>query len=454
MDLRIYEIRDGSVDLSCFEWFRSLRQSSWIDSQTADVVAKIVGDVATEGDEAVVRYMQKWTDPGFTTDRIVVEPRELTQALDRLDRDLRGALEQAIDNVRTYQRHIKPADAPPIHIAGADLGLRFTPVDSVGLAVPGGKAAYPSTVVMLAVPALVAGVEPDSISVITPPPTRSPHESVDCHAGDISTNDVSPLVLATCALLGIRNVYRIGGAQGVAALAIGTQSVPAVDMIAGPGNIYTQLAKQQVSGRVGIDGFYGPSEIVVIADESADPACVASDLIAQAEHDPGRCFLIAWSQAVIERINNELTDQLHGCTRREAVEQSLQQWSAALLVKDEHQAVEAANQIAAEHVNLAVAQPEAWLGRGLGRVRHGGEFFLGDQTPVAAGDYWAGPSHCLPTGTTARFASGVSVYTFLKRSGTVFYRDGMAANTMEGIAKLAEAEGLDAHAASVRSRTR
>ncbi len=259
------------------------------------------------------------------------------------------------------------------------------------------------------------------------------------------------MVLATCRLLGVDTVYRIGGAQAVAALAYGTETVEAVDLIAGPGNVYGQLAKQMVAGVVGTDGgFYGPSEIVTLADESADPRCVAADLIAQAEHDPGKCFLVCWSADVAATIVAEVARQLRERGRSQIIERALASESAAVIVANEEEAVAVADRVAAEHVNLAVADPE----RLLAEIRNGGEFFLGDQSPVASGDYWAGPSHCLPTGTTARFASGVSVYTFLKRSGTVYYRDGMPARAVEHVARLAEAEGLDAHAESARVRGR
>jgi histidinol dehydrogenase len=206
-----------------------------------------------------------------------------------------------------------------------------------------------------------------------------------------------------------------------------------------------------VSGTCGTDGgFYGPSEIVTVADGSGDPRCVAADLIAQAEHDPGKCFLVAWSREVIDGVTAELDAQLARRGRIEAIEQALARESAAILVADAEEAARVADEIAAEHVSLAVADPEAWLER----LGNGGEFFLGDQTPVAAGDYYAGPSHCLPTGTTARFASGISVYTFLRRSGTVQYRDGMPGEAIDTIARLAELEGLDAHAESARVRRR
>ncbi len=446
MSLQVFHL-DQATDLDRLDWFASLRQTAWGSSDAAAAVAQIIADIMTRGDEAVAGYMQKWTDPGFTVHDIRVPPEPITQALEALDGGLRRAFQTAIDHVRAYQQHILPAAPKPITIDGAELGLRFTPVQRVGLVVPGGKAAYPSTVLMLAVPAMVAGVAPENITVVTPPPTQAPtHDPASGSRGQ--RGDVSPLVLAVCAMLGIQRVYRIGGAQAVAAMALGTQTIEPVDLIAGPGNIYTQLAKQQLNGRVGIDGFYGPSEILTIADASADATRVASDLIAQAEHDPGRCFLVAWSPQVIERINQQVEQQLASRQRKMAIIDALQSGSAAVLVPDESTAVQVADRIAAEHVSLAVSDPKRWLDR----LGHGGEFFLSDNSPVAAGDYIAGPSHCLPTGTTARFTSGVSVYTFLKRSGTVYYRDGVPAATIDATAQLAQVEGLDAHAQSMRTR--
>jgi len=438
MGIPVFEIRDP-LDLDSLAWFSQLQQGTSLNSEAAGVVAQIISDVQAQADQAVVRYMQQWTDPGFCVEQIRVSADALDQSLKNLNQPIRQALQRAIRHVRAYQQHIKPVDPKPLKLDGAELGLRFTPVSRVGLLVPGGKAAYPSTVIMLAVPALVAGVDPDSISVVTPPPTRQ---------ADQAPQDVSPLVLAACAMLGIKRVYRIGGAQAVAALALGTPTVHPVDMIAGPGNVYTQLAKIQLQGSVGIDGFYGPSEVLTIADESANPDLVAADLIAQAEHDPGRCFLVAWSQAVIDRVNKHIQEQLIQRRRRGAVEDSFSQWSAAILAPDEDVAVKIADRIAAEHVNLAVESPNAWLNK----LHHGGEYFLGDQTPIAVGDYLAGPSHCLPTGTTARYTSGVSVYTFLKRSGTISYPQGLPADVIDAVAVLAKAEGLDGHAASVEWR--
>ena len=438
-----------------------LRATTTDHGDAAATVTQIIQAVQQDGDDAVVRYMRQWTDPDFSKDRIRVARTDITTALNNLGTTTRDAIQRAIDNVTAYQSHILPTPPQPFQRDGATLGLRFTPVASLGLTVPGGRAAYPSTVVMLTVPALVAGVPADAIHVVSPPPTRQ---------GDQPPGDISPLVLATCAMLGITNVYRIGGAQAVAALAIGTECVPAtngpdlvnhpggggnsggggVDFIAGPGNVYTQLAKLQLAGRVGIDGFYGPSEIVTIADNSANPDWVAADLIAQAEHDPGRCILIACSQRVIDNINRAIAAQLTERTRRAPIEQSFKDYSATLLAPDEQTAADLANAIAPEHLSLAVADPDAWLPR----IQNAGEIFLGHDAPVAAGDYIAGPSHCLPTNTTARFTSGVSVYTFLKRTGTVAYPNGLPRDVADPIATLANAESLDAHANSARIRRR
>lgn len=440
MSLPIFDLSKPAGRAAFAGRLARLRGTASATSRAAQTVARIVDEVRAQGDAAVVRYMRKWTDPAFTADRIRVTRKELLAAEKSIDRKLRQAIGKSIGQVRKYQHHILPRDPEPITIDGARLGLRFTPVESVGLTIPGGKAVLFSSLIMLAAPAMEAGVPAGAISVVNPPPDRR---------GDAPAADISPIVLATCRMLGVERVYRIGGAQAVAALAYGTGSVGRVAMIAGPGNVFVQLAKQRLAGFVGSDnGFYGPSEIVTIADATAKPERVASDLIAQAEHNPGKCFLIAWSRKVIEGINREVQSQKSGLSRREAIDAALASDSAAILVRDEKQAVEVADTLAAEHVNLAVKEPR----RLLGKLRHGGEFFLGDATPVAAGDYLAGPSHCLPTGTTARFASGISVYTFLKRSGTIEYPRGMGRATIDAIARLAEAEGLDAHAESARVR--
>ena len=412
-----------------------LRESVAAGTEVAEQVAAIIEDVRAHGDDAIVRYMQRWTNPGFTRQMIRVQPAELVAAERSLSQEFREALSRAIEHVREYQRHILPKAPPPIAIDGAELGLRFTPIRRVGLHVPGGRAAYPSSVVMLAVPAQVAGVE--ELSLVCPPPTGG-------------GGDVSPLVLGACQMLGIERVYRIGGAQTIAALAYGTQTISAVDFIAGPGNAYTQQAKRQLFGQVGIDGLFGPSEVAILADETANPDRVAADLIAQAEHDPGCCFLVSTLRSVVERILVAVAAQVAERGRRPAIEKALKEWSAAIVVPDDAAAREVIDVLAAEHVMLAVRDPA----RTLGDLRHGGAWFLGDGTPVASGDYYAGPSHCLPTGTTARFTSGLSVYTFLKRSSVECYAAGLSARAVKDIETLALAEGLDGHAHSVAVRDR
>lgn len=422
-----------------------LRQTASMSSDAAATVSEILQDVREHGDDAVVKYMQKWTDPNYTADHIRVDPAVIKQAAEHVDPELLESIRRAIDNVTTYQKHILPSDTDPIHIAGAELAMRYTPVDSAALCVPGGTAVLFSTLIMLAVPAIVAGVDPSKIAVLNPPLTQGHTDATDTSP----TGDISPIVLATCDMLGIDTVYRIGGAQAVAAAAYGTESVNKVDLIAGPGNVFVQLAKAQIAGVCGTDnGFYGPSEIVTLADETARPSCVAADLIAQAEHDPGKCFLITTSHDVLDAILTEIKFQFQNRHRQVAIANAFEQESCAIVTTALDQAIDMVNTFAGEHVNLAVADPQGVLSR----IKHGGEIFLGDATPVAAGDYYAGPSHCLPTGTTARFTSGISCHTFLKRTGLVSYGEMMPRQAIHDIARMADAEGLDGHADSARQR--
>lgn len=416
----------------------ALRGAADPDGKWSRLAADLIADTRARGDEAIVEHMRAFTDPGFSLDRMRVTQDELSRADAALSGELRSAIEQAISNVYAYQKHIKPSDTELVWIAEAELGLRWTPITPVGLVVPGGSAVLFSSLIMLAVPAMVAGVKPEDITVVTPPPYRKEGEQA---------KDISPITLAVANMLGLSKVYRIGGPPAVAALAYGTETIGKVNFIAGPGHPVVQAAKLRVNGVVGVDAFYGASEIVTVADQACDADAVAADLIAQAEHDPGKCFLIAWDRGVIEKIGASIDVQLAGRGRRDAIEASFKDASFAVLVKDEAEAALWADTFASEHVNLAVADPDAFLQT----IQHGGEVFLGN-TPVASGDYFAGPSHTLPTDTTARFASGVSCYTFMKRTGTVAYPNGMPKRLIDQIAAMAEAEGLDGHAASVRQR--
>ncbi|MEO0586803.1 MAG: histidinol dehydrogenase [Planctomycetota bacterium] len=444
--LPVYKLatREGA---SAFEQrLARLAASAGVSGEFHRIAAELIADTRERGDVAIVEHMRRFTDPGYAAERMVVAPEAMAEAdgwLSRERADLSAAIDRAIGHVTEYQRHLVPKDDGGVEIGGARLGLRWTPIAPAGLLVPGGSATLFSSLIMLAVPALAAGLKPDEISVVTPPPTITG----DAPAAG-ATPDISPITLAVAHRLGLTKVYRVGGPPAVAALAYGTETIAAVNLIAGPGHPVVQAAKLQVGGTVGIDGYYGASEIVTVADASADPARIAADLLAQAEHNPGKCFLIAWERGVIDAVQAEVARQFDGLSRQAAMAAAMADESCAVLCDGPATAAELVDRLAAEHVNLAVADSEAFLAT----VKHGGEFFLGDATPVAAGDYYAGPSHALPTGTTARFTSGVSVYTFLKRSGVVGYPDGMPRQAVEDIAAMAEAEGLDGHAASVRAR--
>jgi histidinol dehydrogenase len=392
-------------------------------------VQTILHDVATRGDAALIDSAKQFDDPNFTASRLRVGPDEMAAAHGRISQDLRDALQRSIDQVHEYQSHVLPVDPHPLNRGGLALKLRFTPIDSVGVYFPGGKASYPSSLIMLAVPAMVAGVK----RVVVCSPSGK-------FGGDI--------VLAAAHAVGVTEMYRMGGAAAVGALAFGTQTVKAVDKIVGPGNEFVQLAKRAVSGAVGIDGYLGPSEILTIADDSGDPRFIAADLIAQAEHDPGSCFLLTTSQTFSNRVAEQISVQLAGRNRSAAIERALLNESMIVIARTTDQLLDLANQIACEHVSLQTKENDQILAK----LRHAGAVYVGPWSPVAAGDYIAGPSHCLPTNTTARFGSGISVYEFLKRTSIVTYDEPSIGRDAKAIVTLATAEQLDAHAASVAAR--
>lgn len=399
-------------------------------AKAVTIVNAILADVAERGDAAVVESSRRFDDPDFTAEQIRVSASEMREAAARVPADQVEAVRRSIRQVKEYQVRILPQPPAPVSRDGVELGLRFTPLDSAGLYFPGGKASYPSSLIMLAVPAQVAGVK--RIVVCTPP----------------SKYGRSDLVLAACHELGLTDVYRAGGAAAIAALAFGTATIPAVDKIVGPGNTYVQLAKRALAGCVGLDGFLGPSEIVILADETGNPAFIAADLIAQAEHDPGSCFLLTSSEKLAAAVSSELAKQTAQLDRSPAIEKSLANDSAIVVDPSMDALIALANRFAAEHVNIQTRDDKAVLDE----LVHAGAVFVGPYSPVAAGDYVAGPSHCLPTNTTARFSSGISVYEFLKRSGVARYaREGLMSDAA-GIIALAEAEHLGGHAASIRVR--
>lgn len=393
-------------------------------------VRKILVDVATRGDAALIDIIHRFDDPTFDPKRLRVTKEEMRAAASRVSKELIEAIRRSIAQVREYQKRILPKDISYDARPGVKLGLRHTPLDSAGIYVPGGKASYPSSLIMLVVPAQVAGVK--RIAVCSP-------------AGKYGDND---LVYAAAHELGLDEFYRVGGVGAIGALACGTESIQPVDKILGPGNTYVQLAKRLVSGAVGVEGFLGPSEILVVADDTCVPEFVAADLLAQAEHDPGRCILLTRSSEIAKHIASAIGMQFKLRDRSTAIEKALANDSAIILCDSDERIADLANQFAAEHANLQVADPSVWLER----ILHAGAIFVGTHAPVAAGDYVAGPSHCLPTNTTARFGGGVSVYEFMKRTGIVRYEPNGLADDANAIIALANAEGLDAHAASVKVR--
>jgi histidinol dehydrogenase len=393
-------------------------------------VRGIIADVAARGDAALVDNARKFDFPDFSPEMIRVTSSEMREATTRVPAEQLSAIRRSIAQVHEYQMHIFPFTPPALKRPGVELGIRFSPLDSAGLYFPGGKAAYPSSLIMLAAPAQAACVK--TIVVATPP----------------SKYGRSDLVLAAAHELKLEHVYRAGGAAAIAAMAFGTDTIPRVDKIVGPGNLYVQLAKRELAGAVGIDGFLGPSEILTIADNTGIPAFIAADLIAQAEHDPGSCFLLTDSSKIADAVSKEILSQIKSRGRSAALEKSLTHHSAIIVGSSMDELLDLANRFAAEHVNLQVKNPDQVLAK----LRHAGAVFIGAYSPVAAGDYVAGPSHCLPTNTTARFSSGVSVYEFLKRTSIVKYDvDGLTADA-PAIVSLANAEGLDGHAASVDVR--
>ena len=339
-------------------------------------------------------------------------------------------MRRAIGNIRAYQEHILLKSPAALARGGRQLGLRYTPLDRVAVYVPGGQALYPSTVLMTVVPAQVAGVK--EVVMFSPP----------------RGGDINPMVLALAAELGIEEVYRLGGAVAVAAAAFGTETIRPVDKIVGPGNAFVAEAKRQLFGRVGIDSIAGPSEVLIIADDSANAAWVAADMLAQAEHNPGSALLVTPSEDLADAVVRQVEEQLAQLERAAMIRPSLEKYSAVILVRDLDQACDTANRFATEHLQIMTTDDEGCLQQ----VRHAGAIFLGGHTPVPLGDYYAGPSHVLPTGGTARFFGPLSCNDFLKASSVVRYDAASLAQDAPDVGNFAEREGLTAHARTVKIR--
>ncbi|MGH9880333.1 MAG: histidinol dehydrogenase [Pyrinomonadaceae bacterium] len=402
-----------------------------LDAELINEVANIIANVRSRGDAALIDYTARFDGLALQTSDLKVAAGTLQEVAGRADPSLCEALREAIARVRKFHEFERPVPWEITGPNGMRLGQRITPVDRAGLYIPGGSASYPSSVVMNVVPAQVAGVK--RIIVATPPRTLREN----------------PAVAAALWQLGVTEVYAIGGAQAIAALAYGTETVPGVDKITGPGNRYVAAAKRLVFGVVGIDSIAGPSEVIIIADDGARASYVAADLMAQAEHaEDASAILITTSPSLAEQVLSELAKQINQLPRRQVIEESLAQFGAIIVVDAVDEACDLVNELAPEHLQIMAREEEKIVAR----IRNAGAIFFGDHSPEAVGDYLAGPNHVLPTTRTARFASALGVQDFIKRTNTVKFSASELRRTAPIIATLARAEGLEAHAQSVLIR--
>ena len=412
--------------------FQALLAAKREDSPDVDAaVAEIIADVRTRGDAAVIELTSKFDRFNLTPDTLAFSREEILAHCATVPAEERAALELAAERIRAYHARQMPENASWVDASGATLGWRWTPVSAAGLYVPGGLASYPSSVLMNAIPAKVAGVGRLAICVPTP---------------DGMTNS---LVLLAAQIAGVDEIYRIGGAQAIAALAYGTETIVPVDKITGPGNAFVAAAKRRVFGKVGIDMIAGPSEILVIADADNDPAWIATDLLSQAEHDESaQSILITDDVAFGDRVISEVNLQLKTLKRRDIAGRSWRNFGAVIVVNDMGQATVLSNRLAPEHLELCVVDPDAMASD----ITHAGAIFLGSWTPEAIGDYVGGPNHVLPTARSARFSSGLSVLDFIKRTTLTKMTPASLAEIGPAAEILASSEGLQAHGLSVRAR--
>ncbi len=405
-------------------------RSGEIDRKVTSAVTDILNNVKKNGDDAVREYTLKFD--GHMPSKFEISREEIDSSPDKCDRDFILALYKAADNIRDFHARQKQQSWLEPKQNGVILGQRIRGLKRVGVYVPGGTAAYPSSVLMNVIPAKIAGVK--EIVMVTPPQ---------------KDGTANPDILAAAKIAGVDRVFLMGGAQAVAALAYGTQSVPKVDKIVGPGNIFVATAKKLLYGTVDIDMIAGPSEILIVADKSANPKFLAADLMSQAEHDKmASAILLTTSEETANETAKELSRQMQTLERRDIIEQSLNDFGAIIVCKDISEAVDFANELAPEHLELAVENPMEYIGR----VDNAGSVFLGHYSPEPLGDYFAGPNHVLPTSGTARFFSPLSVDSFIKKSSFIYYTEPALSEAKDDIIKLAETEGLTAHANSIKVR--
>lgn len=396
------------------------------------VVDRILTEIRTQGLPALLRLTEALDGAKLTPDSMRVSVDEMAAAAGAVSSDYKATIERVRSNVLAFQKSILHQDSKPLSSIDGKIWLRYRPLKRVGVCIPGGAAAYPSSLVMTVVPAQAAGVE--EIVVVVPPTAFGGYNRE---------------LLAACHLLGVKEVYRVGGAQAVGALAYGVDGLEPVDKIVGPGNLFVALAKKAVYGQVDIDSIAGPSEVLLIADETANPEYIASDLISQAEHSPGSSLLVTWVPSLIEQVAAALERQLGELSRGDLARDALEQYGALILVKDVDEAIDLSNLMAPEHLHVSTADPLKLAER----LTNAGAMFLGHHTPVAAGDYAAGPSHVLPTGGTARWASGLTANHFLRTTSMIHLTEKGLGQLADDITHLADVEGLTAHKASVTIRT-
>lgn len=421
-------IADGKNEQEALRAMRA--RSTEIDADVTKTVQGIVNDVRARGDEAVREYT-------FKFDKVKLQELELSKeavdkACESVPENIVKALERAACNIRDFHERQKQQSWFTTKDDGVMMGQRIRGLKRVGIYVPGGRAAYPSSVLMNAIPAKVAGV--GEIIMVTPP---------------AKDGLVNPNILAAAKIAGVDRIFAVGGAQAVAALAYGTESIPKVDKIVGPGNIFVATAKRLVFGTVDIDMIAGPSEILVIADETAEPKFLAADLMSQAEHDPMACaILLTASREIAEKTVAEIERQKASLSKKDIIDQSLEKFGAMIVCKNINDCIDIANEISPEHLELMVKDPMEYLGR----IDNAGSVFLGKYSPEPLGDYYAGPNHVLPTSGTARFFSPLSVDTFVKKSSFIYYTKDALSKGKDDIVTIAESEGLIAHANSIKVR--
>lgn len=427
--LRYFSTTTSTVE----EIINALHTSSAALAEQQTAVETIIAQIRQQGDAAILELTRKFDWPDATLDTITVGKQEILQAYEKSSPELLAALAHAIANIRKYHQRQLPQDWFEEMAPGLHLGLRHTPLDSVACYVPTSRASLPSSLLMSVVPAQVAGVK--RIVVI------GPARRDGTLPGD---------VLAAAHLLGITEIYKLGGAVAMAALAIGSETFPRVDKLVGPTNVYGMLAKKTLFGEVGIDGLYGPSDVAIIADGTAPPDWVAADMLSQAEHgEDSPALLITPDKDYAQQVSAEISSQLSTSPRAEYLRRSLQKYAAIIHTRDLPQAAEISNALAPEHLELSLADPHALLPA----IRHAGAIFLGTHTPVPVGDYYAGPSHVLPTNGTARFSSGLGVNDFLKRSSLLQSDANWLRENSNDIILMAETEGLPAHADAICRRS-